>query len=171
MFKGVESLLILNNKLLWLVIFLITIIVSVLYIYETRITKDKIIQEFNENYEVFEKIREYAESTDGQLYIDNNSGRLIISNDKVKTSINDGPSKEISIDDLPINEEISYIIKKLKYVGIYERSLPDIEGTVEFLRTVGEEEQGIVYLKDSSIKYGMIMEELGDGWYYYWIGH
>jgi len=72
---------------------------------------------------------------------------------------------------LPINEEISYIIKKLKYVGIYERSLPDIEGTVEFLRTVGEEEQGIVYLKDSSIKYGMIMEELGDGWYYYWIGH
>jgi len=87
MFKGVESLLILNNKLLWLVIFLITIIVSVLYIYETRITKDKIIQEFNENYEVFEKIREYAESTDGQLYIDNNSGRLIISNDKVKTSI------------------------------------------------------------------------------------
>ena len=112
----------------------------------------------------------FSESTEGQLYVDNNTDRLVISNDKFKTSIYDGPYKEISIDDLSIKAEVSYITEELKYVGIYERTQPDSkEAPIEFMRTAGSDVHGIVYLKDGT-EWGMITEEIRDGWFYYWIG-
>jgi hypothetical protein len=135
------------------------------------VTKESIIRTFKQNIESFERIKKYAQNTDGVLYIDNNSGEMIVSNDKTKNNPTDPPYKIVELDELPIKADVYKIIEKLSYVGIYEEGGPLLNGIIIFSRTIGSEEQGILYTKDKSIKYGMKMEKIMDGWYYYWIGY
>jgi hypothetical protein len=161
-----------KRKIFWICIttFLVFIILFC-YIYQTTVTKERIIKQFKENIESFERIKQFAQDTEGDLYIDNNTDTLIISNDKIKNSLNDSPYKIVKLDDLSIKSDIIKVINGLKYVGIYEEGGPALDGVIIFSRTVGSEEQGIAYCEDDTFAYGMRNEKIADCWYYFWIGN
>ncbi|HEX2947945.1 MAG TPA: hypothetical protein VHT96_18555 [Clostridia bacterium] len=157
----------LKSKFFWIcAVALFLLITLFLYLYQTRATKANIIKVFIENKESFESIRQYAEDTEGKLYIYNISGTVVVSNKP-----DDGSLRAVDLEALPIKQDVKNIIFKLKYAGINEESGPYLQGVIVFSRTSGQEEQGIFYTNDDQTVYGQEIEKISDGWYYYWIGN
>lgn len=100
-----------------------------------QVPKDEIIDAFNENSKKFNSIIEYAQNGEGNLYVDNNSGTLIFS---------DG-NNEKEIENIPVKDNLKFIINNLNYAAILED-----EESILFVRVSGDNEQGIIYQKDGT---------------------
>lgn len=140
-----------------IVLALLCIIYFALF-YNRIIPKDKIVQSFDENYEKFESVKQYVENTEGDFYLNYRNGELTITNN----------GEALNIDNIPIKEQLIYLIHKLKVANIDE-----YEGKTNFAIYSGALyfEQGVVTFAEGTVQdygsYGAYMEPIKDTWFYY----
>jgi len=125
-------------------------------------SKEEIIDGFKNNEDLFLSVAEFANSTEGDLYVfyNPNNGDKIIEN----------TSNESGIENLSTEarESIDKILIELKYMGIYEYGQEEIY----FKRNTGGIEQGICYLgKSVDPIFLEEKEHITGNWYYYATTH
>ena len=136
-------------------------LVSLLYFTHTKsipISKEKIVQEFQGNYNVFMNIVRFAQATQGNLYVANDDRKLIIRGDQ----------GHLSNGNQAAYHDLQFVMYSLKFVGIYEN--PD---NVMFRKEGGGYDQGIIYVKTGKPLPKVLRhtELITDRWYYYWTTH
>ena len=151
-----------NKKvLIAIAIVLLCVIILMIYSYQNKVTEASIIRDFNENYELFHTVEKYADETSTIIFAHKKGDRVVI-----RTSNQDKENQNILI-----RPQIEDIINKLKYESIEVEDGPALKNIITFERTSkGGVEQGIVFIKDDSGKYGMKMVKIREGWYYYLTG-
>jgi hypothetical protein len=141
---------------LLLIVFIIwTFIIN--FVIDEHIPKQSIINDFNENAGAFNKICEYANSTEGNISISIINGAI-----QIKNSTADD-TNDVKIDNLQISNEIMQIIQKLEFTNISESN-----DYILFMREGPSYEQGILYNKTGT-RLNYFDEEIPitGNWYYY----
>jgi hypothetical protein len=138
----------------------------IIYNFKYKVTEESIISNFNENYEYFSDVEKYInENKVESLYAHKDGNKIII-------SIND---QDECNGNLPIKQQIEYLINKLDYERIdfkVNKLKIDKKDVITFERTSkGGYEQGIVFIENNNGEYGMRMTKIRDEWYYYAIGY
>lgn len=142
---------------------IVTILLSpmLLAISPIHVSKEKIIKSYLNNPETFLTVAKYMENVIWDISIDKKQGKDFI----VKVSKNHR-IESMNITDNRVNEDILFIMYKLKYEGIDEMG-----NSIYFLRQTGLRfEQGLAYSKDGNKPDWppiQVLEPIGDGWYYY----
>ena len=145
-----------------LIILLIVLAVSMFAVFkiaqsDRHIPKENTIEVFNSNFDKFLDMVQYSEETAGYFYADNNSDRLII----------DIGNRTDKMNNKKTNDTLLFIIKKLKFKGVYEDG-----DYIRFMRESGNDEQGILYLKNPNLSLtGIELELIRGKWYYYIAKH
>ena len=148
------------NKKKVLIIISVILTVSFLLLLYLTLGKDKvspdpvvIIEEFQNNKEVFIAIKDYAIKTDGYLFI-GMQGNMV----------NYDEDKALPIADENIILSISNLKSNLNFLAIYEG-----QDSLYFVRHDDRKyEKGIAYMSNGEIPLSIVKSKfLGDNWYYY----
>lgn len=156
----------LTKRIKWFVL-MITIfiigglLVTIVYINTTSVTKEKIIKSFNENYSVFSEIQKYISETNGDFIVYKKEGDININANPLYSDFND----------CSVKDQINILLNNMKYERISKTNTLGLEHAIIFYRTYGEVEWGIVYLQDNVGEYGAEMVKLRDEWYYFTLAH
>lgn len=120
----------------------------------TENNNNDLINIFNKNYVIFEKTQKYISSIEGDFVVNYYNGKL---------EINQG-EKKIEIDRIPIKNEMIYILKKLKFNGIYKYN-----GDIEFVKDIKQYKLEIYYNSgtvEPNFELGNSVK-LKSNWYYF----
>ncbi len=143
------------KKILVVVIILIGVFILLKSQYSTEvITQEKIIEEFNDNRDYFNVIKEYLLSQPENYYIN------------IDTYSDDINNPEVV-------EAITYLVNDLNYKKIYTsgQSHNTENYYMIFLKNGNDsDELGVIYT-NSTVDYGMTMELIADNWYFHWMGY
>lgn len=116
----------------------------------------KIIEAFNDNYDLFAETVAYLQSEPGDLYYVNSYFRV---------TVHSG-FKETDMAGCPAEEQISYIMNRLGFEAINEDNDGD---KVTFWRFLDNLEKGVVYSKTALEEYDRFYGKIAlirDNWYY-----
>jgi len=119
-----------------------------LHLFErNQVTKEHIIEEFNLNKETFVIAKKYILNKQQDIFLTSKSYNNLVDSDQINN--------------------FNSIFKELSYEAIESSKT-----TVTFYhRTNKGEDMCIIYSLLDNTQYGMYSEDLGDNWYYYWIGY
>lgn len=159
-----------DKRLLIVVLCTIVIITTILILFGQSIkfnsknyiiSKEKLVEMFNNNYDKFEHIGKFAQQNKDVYFATSNTGSDI----SIKFYTGDGKKVE---NDNSVYNDTAFILKQLRF----KRISGDGEH-VFFVLQSGGYEQGIIYLKNSvKPDYLRHIEAIKDEkWYYYWTTH
>ena len=144
-----------KKKLLILCLSIIGIMLFLVYLnLSNKVTQESIEAEFHNNRYYFNVVKEYLLTQPEDYYINFETYRRDISDEKVV-------------------ESIRYLIKDLKYDRIYVSGDPksDRDYFIVFTKYANHSEEfGVLYTYSKS-KHGLAMEWIEDNWYFHWIGY
>lgn len=115
-------------------------------------SKSEAIEMFKKNLNRFTLIQEYAENTEGNLYIDNNGIFKI----RVENTAGN------KIEDETVIKEILHVIRKMHFVAIFEN-----DNNILFLTKNGPVKHGLIYLKHGNMPRYKLDEKIMENWYYF----
>lgn len=152
-----------NNRLKYITfsfIIITSIILLVVIIFSSNFTKGNsksdIINMCINNKSRFVSIQQFAAEMEDNLYVS-------IVNNVIKYD----PKQEEMLRSNNLVEHIEYILKELKFKGIYGDS-----GNVKFIKTVDDQEIGIYYIESGispeNIPSSSYYEKISDNWFYYY---
>lgn len=150
------------NKRIRLIVFLIiclaitmTSVIVVSTKLQSNTSKPSIIAEFNENKNRFKNIQNFAMSLDDNIYIYLDGKKIVY----------DESQKHIITSD-KVEKDISYILLKLGYNGIYAD-----DRDIRFVKKSSKNETGVYYIRDDikpdNTPSGGYYERITKNWYYY----
>lgn len=134
-------------------IFVIGIGIFFYNLLNVKITKESVISDFNQNKEHFTIVKDYLMTQSEDYYINLNSYKEDIDDENVKNSVdhlvNMGYSKMYNI---PVSNSTE---------SMY----------IAFIRKGNDKDEfGVIFAQHKSNNYGLVMDLIGNDWYYHWMG-
>ncbi len=139
------------------VIIIISVTVILLNLKSDKSSATDIIGIFDSNFNRFNIITTFLVEDEGAIYANTSTGKLRIEYTKAN-GFQDSKTGNKAVD-----AEISYIINKMGFIGIYEGN-----EKISFVKEAANPEKGVIYMKNNKIPSGPHrVEKLKENWYYY----